>query len=82
MKTPRLEYCGNGNNPIITIDDYASSADKLIEFAISQGEFNSDARSFHPGLRSQLPKDYVFQSLEPLIPHLYSIYKIDFLVLI
>lgn len=61
---------------MIIIDDYASSTEQIINFAVAQSSFNQDDKSFYPGLRSQLPRDYVVRCLDPLIPHFYSVYGI------
>ena len=76
MSKPRVEHLGHSKNPVITIDDYVSDTQKIIDYAVQQSAFNQDANSFYPGMRSQLPAEYVLDCVRPLIPHLYAIYNI------
>jgi len=76
LKKAQLEYVGNNNNPVIIIDDYLPNPNKIINFALKECNFDQDKKSFYPGMRALLPKEYVTSCLRPLIPHLYSIYGI------
>ncbi|MDQ2075140.1 DUF6445 family protein [Marinimicrobium sp. ABcell2] len=76
MSKPKLEYVGISRSPVIVIDDYVSDTQPLIQHAMDQAAFSRDEKSFYPGMRSELPRDYVVDCLKPMIPHLYSIYNI------
>ncbi len=73
---PEIELIGERKTPVIYIDNYASSTEVIINNAINNCQFSPDNHTYYPGLRAELPKDYVSHCLKPLIKYLYAIYKI------
>lgn len=67
---------GNDRTPVIVIDDFAASTERLQAFACDQASYGPDATSLYPGLRARLPRDYIRGVLGQLFPLLYRVYGV------
>ena len=67
---------GNEQTPVIVIDDPITSTAALQEAALQDGRFHMDRRAAYPGVRTELPKDYVDTIVPPLVELLRETYGI------
>lgn len=70
-----IRLVGNEKTPVITIDDPVVSTTALAAFAASEADFGVGSQSAYPGIRAELPEDYVrtlVPELVALIAHQYK----------
>ena len=67
---------GEAQIPLIVINDFAVDLDGIVNYACESAEYGPDHTSNYPGLRAQLPKDYVREVLKQIYPLLFTAYKV------
>jgi len=72
----QVEFIGKSRTPIMIIDNYADNLEEIISYAKNHEDFSPDGVSYYPGIRAKLSKDYVINTLKPLLPYLHKLYKI------
>ncbi|WP_448214160.1 DUF6445 family protein [Colwellia sp. MEBiC06753] len=73
--TPMVKTIGHEQPPIIVIDDFVLNLDAAQQLAES-ASFNQDPNSYYPAVRSQLPNQYIIDSLRAVYQGIYKIYQI------
>jgi hypothetical protein len=68
---------GIEETPIVIIDDFALSTDKIKQFAYSNALYTPDDQTFYPGVRCPLPDNYILKLLQSVYQPLYRIYDIE-----
>jgi len=76
LRSPDIRLVGNERTPVIIIDRPLIDAAPLIQAATHHPGFHLDRRLAYPGIRAQLPDDYVETLLPALIPLLCEVYEI------
>ena len=72
----QVEFIGKSRTPIMIIDNYADNLEEIISYAKNHEDFSPDGLSYYPGIRAKLSKDYVINTLKPLLPYLTKLYKV------
>lgn len=75
-QSPDIRLVGNERTPVIVIDGPIVAAEPLIRAATQHSGFHFDRRLAYPGLRAQLPDNYIDTLLPSLIPLLQKVYEI------
>ena len=75
-RSPDIRLVGNERTPVIVIDRPIAATEPLIRAATQHPGFHLDRRFAYPGIRAQLPDDYVETLLPALIPLLQHVYEI------
>jgi hypothetical protein len=75
-RNPDIRLVGNERTPVIVIDRPIVEAEPLIRAAAQHAGFHLDRRFAYPGLRAQLPDDYVDTMLPGLVSLLREVYEI------
>ena len=75
-RSPNIRLVGNEQTPVIVIDQPIVATEPLIRAAAQHPNFHLDRRFAYPGIRAQLPDDYVETLLPVLIPLLQEVYEI------
>ena len=73
---PDIRLVGNERTPVIVIDRPIVATEPLIRAAMQHPGFHLDRRFAYPGIRAQLPDDYVETLLPVLIPLLQEVHEI------
>lgn len=71
----QIIYLGSERTPVLVIDDFVSDLSVLKTMAC-QSEFKPDSKSFYPGVRATLAKDYVTSCLQAVYQFIYQLYQI------
>ncbi|AZG73267.1 DUF6445 family protein [Shewanella livingstonensis] len=71
---PHIEMLGEGQLPLIVIDDYIEDVSALTQYIAQQAKFSADGHTQYPGIRSPMTKDIVLAYLKPLMQPIYKIY--------
>ena len=71
-----VRQVGRERTPVIVIDDFAASTDRLVEAACGDLEYGPDSTSRYPGVRARLPRDYVVGVLNKLYTLFYQVYAV------
>ena len=74
--SPEIRVVGSEQTPVIVIDDPIVDTSPLQEAALQDGGFHMDRRAAYPGVRTELPKDYVDAVVPPLVELLRETYGI------
>ena len=74
--SPQVRLVGTEQTPVLTIDDFATDSDALIEHACRSADFRADPTSAYPGIRAALTRAHVVLMLRTLYPLLERIYSI------
>lgn len=72
---PVVRIVGNEKTPVVIIDDPIPSTTALVEHACSQARFDGDARFAYPGIRAELPPEYVDALVPELVTVIRDVYK-------
>jgi hypothetical protein len=75
-RRPEIRLVGDERTPVIIIDQPIGSTEPLIRVAGKHPGFHLDRRFAYPGLRAELPDDYVDAMLPALVPMLREVYEI------
>lgn len=67
---------GRERTPVIVIDDFAESTDRLVEGACAGIDYGPDVTSLYPGLRARLPRGYVMEVLNRLFALFVQVYRV------
>lgn len=76
QRNPDIRVVGDERTPVIVIDRPVVSTDSLVRDARQHSGFHLDRRFAYPGLRAQLPDDYVDAMVPALVTLLREIYEI------
>jgi len=69
-------FVGNEKTPVITIDQPILSTGDLVRYACREAQFVADGKAAYPGIRAELPDEYVramVPQLVALISHTYNV---------
>lgn len=72
---PTIKVVGLEQTPVVVIDDFCLNIQEIQHHA-SQAEFSQDNNSYYPGIRSQLPNQYIVDTLKAIYQGLYKTYGI------
>lgn len=75
-RNPEIRLVGNERTPVVVMDRPIVATEPLIRAAKQHPNFHLDRRFAYPGIRAQLPDDYVETLLPVLIPLLREVYEI------
>ncbi|SET38507.1 DUF6445 family protein [Thalassotalea agarivorans] len=73
---PQIVHVGSEQTPVVIIDDFVEDTTKIKEYACTKAEFSVVENSYYPGVRAQLPKQYVIDMLQPIYKQLYRLYQL------
>lgn len=71
-----IRVVGNEKTPVIVVDQPIESADGLIDYARHRAEFRRDSRFAYPGIRAELPAEYMQALVPELVELLSDVYEI------
>ncbi|SHI16292.1 DUF6445 family protein [Ferrimonas marina] len=72
---PQIRRIGLEQTPVIQIDDFLMDLEPLRQ-AAERASFEPDPQTYYPGIRAPLPKAYVVDTVQYLIPLLQRVYGI------
>jgi hypothetical protein len=72
----QLQHIGHEQVPVLVIDNAAADLKLLRDFAVGQAQFQDDEYSYYPGVRANLPKEYVIAVLSALYGYLQQAYSL------
>ena len=72
----RVEIIGQEKNPLLIIDNFVPTPEELLEQAVGEPQFATQASDFYPGLRKLISGDYPTQTLHKIIPLVREIFSI------
>lgn len=68
---PEVRIVGNEKTPVVIIDDPISSTADLVAHACAHARFGADARFAYPGIRAELPQEYI----DAIVPELVAVIR-------
>ena len=71
---PEVRVVGNEKTPVVIIDDPIQSTDELVRHASAHARFAGDGRFAYPGIRANLPAEYVDAVVPALIDIIREVY--------
>lgn len=77
MESPKIYIVGDLRIPVVVIDGFAKSTERLKEIAATSTSFSPERATYYPGQRANLPEKYIQNCLRSLVPIFYELYKID-----
>jgi len=72
---PDVRIIGNEKTPVVVIDDPIPSTAGLVDHACAHARFDSDGRFAYPGIRAELPREYVEAITPELVAVIRDVYK-------
>ena len=73
---PEIVVVGDERTPVIVIDEPIVTPKELIQYACTRAEFKPDEKVAYPGVRAELPREYMETLLPDLVTLIYEIYKL------
>jgi hypothetical protein len=67
---------GQEKTPVIVIDDFAVETGKVIDYACRALDYGPDGSSAYPGVRANLPREYVIPVLNSIYKLLFKVYQV------
>jgi hypothetical protein len=74
--SPKVDSVGRSGTPVIVIDDFGVDPGAVIDFACGPAEYGPDMTSMYPGLRANMPKDFVREVLKNLYKLLFAVFQV------
>jgi len=71
-----VRQVGHSRTPVLVIDDFAVSTERLRAHACAGLHYDPDPSSLYPGLRAKLPRGYVRAVLDQLFTLFYRVYGV------
>jgi hypothetical protein len=72
----QVREVGQEKTPVIVIDDFAIDTEKVIDYACRARDYGPDRSSAYPGLRANLPREYVISVLNSIYKLLFKVYQV------
>lgn len=73
----KVEKVGRDQTPVIVIDDFGVDLAEVIDYACGPAEYGPDNTSMYPGLRANMPKDFVREVLKNVYSLLFAAYNVS-----
>ena len=73
----KVEKVGRDHTPVIVIDDFGVDLAEVIGYACGPVEYGPDNTSMYPGLRANMPKDFVREVLKNVYNLLFAAYNVS-----
>lgn len=68
---PEIRVVGNEKTPVVIIDEPIPSTADLVAHACAHARFDADARFAYPGIRAELPQQYI----DAIVPELVAVIR-------
>ena len=72
----KVDFVGCSGTPVIVIDDFGIDPGEVIDYACGPAEYGPDTTSMYPGLRANMPRDFVREVLKNVYKLLFSAYNV------